>query len=335
MKIKEIDNKIKKVFPHFNIGREKKPDKLYVDEVRKVWWITNSACELSEKTLGVALKEFFSEEEVQEKKYLGESNYQMTCDFKIDLKDATAFDVEKKKIVPVKSIIFEFDGEKHYNSAKHVQSDKVKMKELARLGYRRIRIPFYFQLTKDLTKFIFDGLMFHFTGKTYWNEKKWKNAVKKVYCNPFNNQEIKDEDFLIDVPFLLSPGMHSTEYYPRAFIEEGLERFVKDFNWKSERPYNDLPNHPDAKFPESAKHQIVKALELYVNDTNTGKGGEPDELILPSKTTQIGKELNLIYHKIKSSYNEKYLKQVFYCRKKYDDILPELKSLIALYNSEK
>ena len=75
-----------------------------------------------------------------------------------------------------------------------------------------------------------------------------------------------------------------------------------------------------------SSHQIVKALELYVNDTNTGKGGEPDELILPSKTTQIGKEINSIYHKIKSSYNERYLKQVFYCRKKYDDILPELKS---------
>ena len=96
MKKTEIDNKIKKIFPHFNTGKEKKPDKLYVDEVRKVWWITNPACELSEKTLGVALKEFFSNEEVQEKKYLDESNYQMTCDFKIDLKDATAFDVEKK-----------------------------------------------------------------------------------------------------------------------------------------------------------------------------------------------------------------------------------------------
>ena len=62
MKKTEIDNKIKKIFPHFNTGKEKKPDKLYVDEVRKVWWITNPACELSEKTLGVALKEFFSNE---------------------------------------------------------------------------------------------------------------------------------------------------------------------------------------------------------------------------------------------------------------------------------
>ena len=83
--------------------------------------------------------------------------------------------------------------------------------------------------------------------------------------------------------------MHSTEYYPRAFIDEGLERFIKDFNWKSKRPYNDLHNHPDAKFPESAKHQIVKALELYINDTNTGKGGEPDELILPSKKIRLEK----------------------------------------------
>ena len=52
MKITEIDNKIKKVFPHFNIGREKKPDKLYVDEVRKVYtgWDMSAAKPESESS---------------------------------------------------------------------------------------------------------------------------------------------------------------------------------------------------------------------------------------------------------------------------------------------
>ena len=63
----------------------------------KVWWNTGKTHELSEKTLGKALKEFFPDEKIIIRKKL--KNYQMivTIDFLIDLKDATAFDETKKE----------------------------------------------------------------------------------------------------------------------------------------------------------------------------------------------------------------------------------------------
>ena len=327
MKKKEFNKKTKKIkkkFPNFNLTKAKYPNRLYVNEINKVWWNTGKTHELSEKAFGKALKEFFPDEEIIIRKKLKNSKYwSISPDFLINLKDATAFDSETKKEKEIKGIIFEYDGEKHFNSAQHMHSDKIKMQEIYRLEYRRIRIPFYFQLTKDLSKFIFNGLMYHFTGKTFWKEERWKNAVKKIYRNPFNGQQINDKDFE-EIPLILSPGMHATEYYPKAFIDEGLERFIKDFNWKSKRPYKNLYNHPDATFPESAKHQIIKALELYINDTNSGKGGEPDELILPSKKSAYGKKLNEIYHNILNEINEDFLKEVFFCRKKYDDFYSEL-----------
>ena len=75
-----------------------------------------------------------------------------------------------KREVPIKGIIFEYDGDKHYYSMMKIESDNIKMKELARLRYRRIRIPLYYQLTIDIAKFIFDDLMFHYSGKKYFKK---------------------------------------------------------------------------------------------------------------------------------------------------------------------
>ena len=52
------------------------------------------------------------------------------------------------------------------------------MKELANIGYRRIRVPYY-QLTKDLAKFLFDDLMYHFTGKKYYSLEKYEKQFLK------------------------------------------------------------------------------------------------------------------------------------------------------------
>ena len=106
---------------------------------------------------------------------------------------------------------------------------------------------------------------------------------------------------------------------------DNLKLFIKDLNWKSRRPYKNLKSHPDAKFPESTKHQIIRTLDLYIKDTNDGKGGKPDELILPKKKG-YGKNLNKIFNLVKASYKKKYLKQVFFAREKYEDKFPDLYS---------
>ena len=64
---------------------------------------------------------------------------------------------------------------------------------------------------------------------------------------------------------------------------------------------------------------------MYIKDTNEGKGGKPDELILPNKKhSRYGKNLNNIYQKVKSSFKKRHLNKVFYARKKYDEVFPEL-----------
>ena len=137
-----------------------------------------------------------------------------------------------------------------------MHSDYLKIKEIVNLNYRRIRIPFYFQLTEDIAKFIFNGLMFHYTGQRYYTYEKWKEAVKKVYVDPTNEETIKDDDFSKHYPLkgspdkhyplIGSPGMHATEYIPASFVTKGLKKFLKDFNWESDRPYQNSSNYQNA-----------------------------------------------------------------------------------------
>jgi|TARA_B100001079_G_scaffold270761_1_gene285986 hypothetical protein len=336
-------NLIRGKYKLFNAERIINPNKKYVNALKKPWWNrptdekdpltkkkVKSQHRFTEETLYDVLKAFFPQHYkdgkiIKGKKIPDTRIDSFRPDYRIELTDATSYNEKTKKEESINGIIFEYDGEKHYNSSLHIHSDKLKMKDLERIKYRRIRIPYYIQLTDDLAKFIFNGLMFHFTGQNYYSHEKWREAVIKVYSDPTTNEIISDDDFeKKPYPLIGSPGMHKTEYVPSAFHPKALKLFLKDFEWKSKRPFQNLERHPDAIFPESARHQIIKTLELYIDDTNNGEGGEPDELVLPNKETQDGKKLNEIYHKIKSSYKTEYLEKVFFGRKKYDEIFPEL-----------
>jgi len=329
--VKKLDKiykkKLKKKYKLFNFRRLNLKKK-YVSGVLKPWWkrTKSKKHQLSEKTFEEILKIFMPErkDHIFSQKTLPNSDfYRITPDYRIEIDGATSFNSKDNSIEEINGVIFEYDGDKHFQSALQMNADKRKMKEICAKRYRRIRIPFYYQLTEDLTKFIFNGLMYHYTGKTYYTREKWVKAVTKIYLNPTTNENISETELSDDFPVIGSPGMHATEYVPAAFNEKGLKLFIKDLNWKSRRPYKNLKSHPDAKFPESTKHQIIRTLDLYIKDTNDGKGGKPDELILPKKKG-YGKNLNKIFNLVKASYKKKYLKQVFFAREKYDDVFPEL-----------
>jgi len=333
--VKKLDKiykkKLKKKFRLFNFTKLKHKDRIYVNGVQRTWWILrkeNKDNQLTEKTFIKVLKIFMPEYKdsiFAQKKLPGSKFHMISPDYRIELNDATSYNSKTKDVEKIKGIIFEYDGDKHFQSAMQMHADKRKMKEITRLGYRRIRIPFYYQLTEELSKFIFNGLMFHYTGKTFYHPDKWKKAVKEIYIHPVYGTKLTDKDLSEDFPIIGSPGMHKTEYVPSAFNAKGLRAFVKDLYWKSKRSYKNLNQHPDAEFPEASRQQIIKTLELYIKDTNEGKGGKPDELILPSKNhSKYGKNLNNIYHKVKSSFKKRHLTKVFYAREKYDDVFPEL-----------
>lgn len=321
-------NRLKRKYKLFNFKRLGATKK-YVSGVLKPWWkrTKSKKHQFSEKTLEDVLKIFMPEYKnviFTQKKLPNSDFYRITPDYRIEIEGATAFNLKNNSTEAIKGIIFEYDGDKHFQSALQMNADKRKMKEICNHGYRRIRIPFYYQLTEDLGKFIFNGLMYHYTGKTFFTKQKWKEAVKKIYLHPVFEKKINDKDFLSNFPIIGAPGMHATEYVPSSFNEKGLRIFVKDLFWQSKRPYQHSKCHPDAKFPVSARQQIVKTLELYINDTNDGKGGKPHELILPSKKTIYGRNLSNIFYKVKSSYKKEYLNKVFYGRKQYKNEFPEL-----------
>ena len=176
----------KKKTNNFNFIKKNNPEKKYVGGIKPPWWIYNNEkkiewIELTEKSLRHVLYAFLGDDcnikggKKGDKKKLEGSKYTIFPDYMVTLKDSnksfTALDKQKDKEVPIDGIIFEYDGDKHYYSMMKIESDNIKMTEIAFLKYRRIRIPFYYQLTIDIAKFIFDDLMFHYSGKKYFSSR--------------------------------------------------------------------------------------------------------------------------------------------------------------------
>ena len=103
-----------------------------------------------------------------------------------------------------------------------INSDNNKMKQLEKFNLRRIRIPYYFQLTKDIAKFIFDDLIFHYTGQKYYNDAAHIRSVEQIYRHPKTGEALKDLEK--ENPFIYSPGLHTSEYVPGSLHNLGLKK---------------------------------------------------------------------------------------------------------------
>ena len=63
-----------------------------------------------------------------------------------------------------------------------------------------IRIPYYYQLSKDVAKFIFEDLIKYFSKdlenlpkEGFYDDKKYKKAISKVYSNIFTGKPAQSE----------------------------------------------------------------------------------------------------------------------------------------------
>jgi len=145
-----------------------------------------------------------------------------------------------------KHVVFEFNGNHHYQSSFKILTDWRKHQVLnnpSRNHLKRkfiiFKIPYYMQLTKDYAKYLFGDLAKEKLGKSYYEDKKFKEAILKIY-----NTDRED--------LIFAPGLHTSQQTPATFNEDGIERFLQEIE--------------DTKKYPSIKHQVVYSLKLYIDD---------------------------------------------------------------------
>ena len=193
-----------------------------------------------------------------------------------------------------KHVVFEFNGNHHYQSSFKILTDWRKHEVLSdpsrnheKKKFTIFKIPYYMQLTKDYAKYLFGDLAKEKLGKSFYNDEKFKKAIKKIY-----NTDRED--------LIFAPGLHTSQQTPATFNEDGIERFLQEME--------DTKNYP------SIKHQVVYSLKLYIDDvtyfnkTPWKKNKNWENLIIP-KNKKFLKFFNF-------NPNKKYLNCVFEREKK-------------------
>ena len=145
-----------------------------------------------------------------------------------------------------KHVVFEFNGNHHYQSSFKILTDWRKHEVLSdpsrnhlKRKYIIFKIPYYMQLTKDYAKYLFGDLAEEKLGKSFYSDEKFKNAIKKIY------NTVRED-------LIFAPGLHTSQQTPATFNEDGIERFLQEMQ--------DIKKYP------SIKHQVVHSLKLYIDD---------------------------------------------------------------------
>ena len=143
-----------------------------------------------------------------------------------------------------KHVVFEFNGNHHYQSSFKILTDWRKHEVLSdpdrnHLNEKFIifKIPYYMQLTKDYAKYLFGDLAKEKLGQNFYHDKKFKKVIKEIYNT--DNEDL-----------IFAPGLHTTKQTPATFNEDGIERFLQEMD--------------DTKKYPSIKHQVVYSLKLYI-----------------------------------------------------------------------
>ena len=200
------------------------------------------------------------------------------------------FDVKNKieadYFIEELGLIFEFDGPPHYNNPFKIVADERKKKLVEKLtkngkktDVRIIRIPYYFQLTKDVAKFLFNDLIKHYSkdlknlsSNGYFSEDKFYSAISKTYLNLFSGKGASDENEV------LSCGLHRSKEVPSTFCEFGIEKLLKDFKF-----FRSINEDKKISVPKSVEHQYMWSLKYFLDDVKTYDNEKDNEkLILPT-----------------------------------------------------
>ena len=216
----------------------------------------------------------------------------------------TDYNMEADYFIEKLGLVFEFDGPDHYNNPFKMIRDERKyiaLKSIKKNGKKVIiiiiRIPYYYQLTKDVAKFVFRDLVKYFRKDLkklpkngFYTDKRYTKAISKVYKNIFTGKTAKKE---IEIP---GCGLQRSERVPSEYCEKGIEKILNDFKKITIRP------------PKSIEHQYMWALKYYVDDVKTYKNNfQNQRLILPTWHTKFMER----YKKNISNKKDEHLQCVF------------------------
>ncbi|MDC3158625.1 hypothetical protein OA524_02260, partial [Candidatus Pelagibacter sp.] len=126
---------------------------------------------------------------------------------------------------PEDKIAFEYDGPDHYDKVANHERDLRKNELCLKERIKLVRWPYYFQLTKDVAKYIF---------KKNFSENKYKKAIQTVYGTSKENE-------------ILAPGLHGSLFTPANFTSLGIKRFINDLK----------------SAPISLTSQVIYSFHLY------------------------------------------------------------------------
>ena len=218
-------------------------------------------------------------------------------------------------------LVFEFDGPVHYQNTFKMLKDQKKYNKLDSIELngepkiiRVIRIPYYWQLTKDVAKYMFDDLVKHFSKDLknlpkdgFYSDEKYFKAISKIHKNLFTGKPATLEH---ELP---ACGIHESMEGPARFCWQGIDKLLDDFD------KNDLLKPPP---PKSIEHQYMWCLKYWLNDIEQSGNKNMEWLILPLK-----KDSKTPWHeRFMDRYNdninnrkEEYLQNVF--ARDYDSII--------------
>ena len=126
---------------------------------------------------------------------------------------------------PDDKIAFEYDGPDHYDKVANHERDLRKNELCLKEKIKLVRWPYYFQLTKDVAKYIF---------KKNFSENKYQKAIQTVYGTSKENE-------------ILAPGLHGSPFTPANFTSLGIKRFINDLK----------------SAPISLTSQVIYSFHLY------------------------------------------------------------------------
>ena len=194
--------------------------------------------------------------------------------------------IEADYFIEELGLIFEFDGPPHYNNPFKIIADERKKKLIENLTkngkkteVKIVRIPYYFQLTKDVAKFLFNDLIKHYSkdlknlsSNGYYSEEKFYSAISKSYFNLFTGKGASSDNEV------LSCGLHRSKEVPSTFCESGIEKLLKDFKF-----FRSINEDEKIAVPKSVEHQYMWSLKYFLDDVKTYDNDKDNEkLILPT-----------------------------------------------------
>ena len=200
--------------------------------------------ELSHETLGTLLGIFFNKSVVAQNSE--PTNQQISKEYRVRYFDIISgrnshFIIDYFLIHDGRRVAFEYDGPEHYNNVNKIERDFRKNEKLIELGYEKVNVPYYLQLTEDLAKHLFKDQF------GVYSEDKYFLATNEIYGT--TNEDL-----------MLAPGWHTTPETPANFVEKGIKRFLLEVD----------------EYPKSIHCQLVHSLNLYIKRSN-GK----EDLIKP------------------------------------------------------